>query len=184
MYCQHLESLRKKLISCVTSLRWLASSGWGAAARALQIATLTLVRSTTEYCAPVWCRSAHTCLIDPNINGILWIVARCLHPVPVGNLPILAGIQPAELHRKGATLSLECHGAWTPAPLSAYPSIECKCTAPQIETPIYAHCTTTMGRSPMEYGVGGQPYKTLHFHPQFCHPHPWNHPPKNCVCSA
>ena len=27
-----------------------------------------------------------------------------------------------------------CHGAWTPAPLSAHPSIECECTAPQIES--------------------------------------------------
>ena len=28
-----------------------------------------------------------------------------------------------------------CHGAWTPAPLSAHPPIECRCTAPQIEPP-------------------------------------------------
>ena len=44
--------------------------------------------------------------------------------------------------------SKPCHGAWTPAPLSAHPSIECRCTAPHIETPIYTlrttiHLTTT-----------------------------------------
>ena len=33
---------------------------------------------------------------------------------------------------------MPCHGAWTPAPLSAHPSIGCSCTAPQIETP---NCT-------------------------------------------
>jgi len=64
------------------------------------------VHSTAEYCAPVLCRSTHTRLIDPAINAILRIVTGCLRPTPADNLPILAGIQPAELHRKGATLSL------------------------------------------------------------------------------
>jgi len=34
------------------------------------------------------------------------IVTGCLRPTPTDNLPILAGIQPTELHRIGATLSL------------------------------------------------------------------------------
>ena len=58
------------------------------------------------YCAPVWCRSAHTRLIDPSINDALRIVTGCLRPTPADNLPILAGIQPAELRRRGAILSL------------------------------------------------------------------------------
>jgi len=33
-------------------------------------------------------------------------VTGCLRPTPVDNLPTLAGIQPAELRRNGATLSL------------------------------------------------------------------------------
>jgi len=33
-------------------------------------------------------------------------VTGCLRPTPAENLPILAGIQPAELRRSGATLSL------------------------------------------------------------------------------
>jgi len=67
---------------------------------------LALVHSTAEYCAPVWCRSAHTCLIDPTINGALRIATGCLCPTPVDNLPILAGVQPAELRRIGVTMSL------------------------------------------------------------------------------
>ena len=55
---------------------------------------LPLVHSTAEYCAPVWCRSAHTCLIDTTINDALRIVTGCLRPTPVDNLPIHAGIQP------------------------------------------------------------------------------------------
>ena len=36
----------------------------------------------------------------------LRIVTGCLRPTPTDYLPILAGIQPAELRRRGATLSL------------------------------------------------------------------------------
>ena len=51
-----LVALRKKLSSCVTLLRLLVGSGWDAGAKTLRIATLSLVYSTAEYCAPVWCR--------------------------------------------------------------------------------------------------------------------------------
>ena len=44
----HLVALRKKLSSCVTLLRRLVGSGWGAGAKTLRIATLSLVYSTAE----------------------------------------------------------------------------------------------------------------------------------------
>jgi len=105
-YRRHLESLHKKLTSRIALLGRLAGSAWGAGATTLRTATLALVHSTAEYCAPVWCRSAHTRLIDPTINDALRIVTGCLRPTPADNLPILAGIQPAERRRRGATLSL------------------------------------------------------------------------------
>ena len=56
-----------------------------------------------------------------------------------------------EFRRNGATHPLArldiCssrHGAWTSAPLKAHPSTECRCTAPQIETPI---CTSPLSNS-------------------------------------
>jgi len=98
-YRRHLESLRKKLTLRVAVLRRLAGSGWGAGATTLRTATLAMVRSTAEHCAPVWRHSAHTRLIDPTINDALRIVTRCLRPTPADNLPILAGIQYAELRR-------------------------------------------------------------------------------------
>ena len=49
----HLVALRKKLSSHVTLLRLLVGSGWGAGAKTLRIATLSLVYSAAEYCAPV-----------------------------------------------------------------------------------------------------------------------------------
>jgi len=67
----------------------------------LRTATLALVHSTAEYCSPVWCRIAHTCLTDPAINDALQIVSVCLRPRPADNL----GIQSAELRRSGTTLS-------------------------------------------------------------------------------
>ena len=98
----HLVALRKKLSLRVTLLRRLVGSGWGAGAKTLCIATLSLVYSTAEYCAPVWCRSAHTRLIDSVLNDALHIVTGCLRPTPTDHLPVLSGIQPAELRRMGA----------------------------------------------------------------------------------
>ena len=112
--CHHLVALHKKLSSRVTLLRRLVGSGWGAGAKTLCIATLSLVYSTAEYCVPVWCRSTHTRLIDSVLNDTLHIVTGCLRPTPTDHLPILSGIQPAELCRMGATLSLAYRGSLDP----------------------------------------------------------------------
>ena len=105
-YRHHLEALRQKLSTRILLLRRLAGLGWGAGAKALRTATLSLIYSTAEYCAPAWCRSAHTRLMDSVLNDALRIVAGCLRPTPTDNLPVLSRIQPAELRRQGATLSL------------------------------------------------------------------------------
>ena len=102
----HLEALRKKLFTRVALLRRLVGFGWGADAKTSRISVLSLVCSTAEYCAPVWCRSTHTRLIDSILNDALRIVTGCFRPTPTEDLPVLAGIKPAELRRLGATLSL------------------------------------------------------------------------------
>ena len=96
-------ALRKKLSSRVTLLRRIVGSS-----------TLSLVYSAAEYCAPVWCRSAHTRLIDSVLNDVLHIVTGCLRPTPTDHLPVLSGIHPAELRRLGATLSLAHRGSLDP----------------------------------------------------------------------
>ena len=53
----------QKMSLRVTLLRQLLGSGWGADSKALRTASLSVVYSTAEYCAPVWYRSAHTHLI-------------------------------------------------------------------------------------------------------------------------
>ena len=88
----HFEALRKKLSTRVALLTLLEGSGWGAGAKTLRISALSLVYFTAEYCAPVWCRSTHTSLIDSILNDALRIVTGCLRPTPMENLPALAGI--------------------------------------------------------------------------------------------
>ena len=95
MFHHHLMALCKKLSLCVTQLRQLV--GWGAGAKTQHIATLSLVYSTADYCVPVWCRSAHTHLIDSVLNDALHIVNGCLRLTPKDHLSVLSGIQPAEL---------------------------------------------------------------------------------------
>ena len=84
----HLVALHRKLSSCVTLLRQLVGSGWDAGAKTLCIATLSLVYSTAQYCAPVWYRSAHTRLIDSVLNDALRMVTGWLRPTPMDYLPL------------------------------------------------------------------------------------------------
>ena len=95
-------------------MRRLVGLGWCAGAKALRIASLSLVYLTSEYCAPVWCRSAYTRIIDSIFNDALHIVTGCLRPTPTDLLLVLSGIQPAELRRMGATLSLAYRGSLDP----------------------------------------------------------------------
>ena len=57
---RHLVALRIKLPSRLTLVRQFVGSGWGAGAKTLRTAALSLAYSTAEYCAPV---SAYTRLI-------------------------------------------------------------------------------------------------------------------------
>ena len=100
-------------------------SGWGAVAtnlwaqdgvlvKTLCIATLSLVYSASEYCAPVWCCCVHTRFIDSVLTDALRMVTGCLRPTPTDHLFILSGIQPVELCKMGATLSLAHRGSLDP----------------------------------------------------------------------
>ena len=88
-------------------IRRLAGTSWGASTPTLRTSTIALVYAPAEYCAPVWCRSAHTRLVDVSLNAALHTITGCLHPTQVDQLPILAQIAPpALLRREGATLVL------------------------------------------------------------------------------
>ena len=145
----HLVALRKKLSSRVTLLRQLVGSGWGAGAKTLRVATLSLVYSAAEYCAPVWCRSAHTRLIDSVLNDALRIVTGCLRLIPTDRLPVLSGIQPAELRRMGATLPLAHRGSLDPDNI-LYDLfkwvLRYSPSETEIQTPVCASCAESFGQ--------------------------------------
>ena len=48
------------------------------------------------------------------LNNALLIVTGCLRPIPTDHLPVLSGIQPAELCQMGVTLSLAHCGSLEP----------------------------------------------------------------------
>ena len=103
---QHIEDVSGKVTSRVSLIRRLAGTTWGACAKTLRISIQALVFYATEYCAPVRSRSPHLKTVDVAINSPLRTISRCLKPTPVFPLPDLAGIAPAGLRRKAATLAL------------------------------------------------------------------------------
>ena len=113
-FCHHLVAFLKKLSWRITLLRRLVGWRWGNGAKTLRIAALCPVYSTAEYGATVWYRGAYIRFIDSVLNDALRIVAGCLRPTPTDHLPILSGIQPAELRRLGATLILAHRGSLNP----------------------------------------------------------------------
>ena len=58
--------------------------------------------------------TAHQSGVDSVLNDALRIVTGCLRPTPTDHLLLLSKIQPAELRRMGATLSLNHHGSLDP----------------------------------------------------------------------
>ena len=103
---QHIEELTGKVTSRVSLTRRLAGTTWGASAKTFRISTQTLVFSVAEYYAPIWSRSPHAKKVYVAINSSLRIIHVCLKPSAVFQLPVLAGIAPAGLRWKSATLAL------------------------------------------------------------------------------
>ena len=104
---QHLEEVAGKVTSRGPLIgRLAAGTTCEASAKTLRISTQALVFPAAEYCAPVWSRSPHVKKVDVAINRSPRTISGCLKPSPVFQLPVLAGIAPAVLWRKAATLAL------------------------------------------------------------------------------
>jgi len=102
------------------------------------------LNTRTWWVAPFWWGIQDPGSFGPPLNSALHqrrlaIMTGCLRPTPTDNLPVLAGIQPAELRHKGATLSPSTRGitkldgargkkqVWRP-PYSNLRSFRSKCT--------------------------------------------------------
>ena len=103
---QHLEEVAGMVTSRVSLIHRLGGTTWGAYVKTLRISTQALVFTAAEYCAPVWSRSPHVKKVDVAINTSLRTISGCLKLTPVFHLPVLAGIAPAGIRRKAATLTL------------------------------------------------------------------------------
>jgi len=82
----------------------LAGSTWGASARTLHTATLALCFSVAEYCAPVWCHSSHTKLVDIQLNSAMRTISGSIMSTPSPWLPVLSNIAPAPVRRMSASI--------------------------------------------------------------------------------
>jgi hypothetical protein len=98
----HLEKAAKKVSSRVNLERKLAGTKWGSNAQTLRTASLALVYSSAEYCAPVWLNSAHVHkrLITGTVKSseLQW-------------LSVLSNIAPRKLRREAA-LFRELKNSW------------------------------------------------------------------------
>ena len=88
-------------------IRKLVGTGWGASPSTLRTSALALVYAPSKYCAPTRSRSRHTSLLDVSLNCTLRIITGCVQYTGcLEQLPVLAGIPPAELRRRIAGLAL------------------------------------------------------------------------------
>jgi len=105
LFRTHLHTLKRKVSSRVALIKRLAGVDWGASFKALRTSCLALAFAPAEYCAPVWCRSAHTKHIDVPLNESMRVITGCLRSTP-SFLPILSGITPSETRSSASCLRL------------------------------------------------------------------------------
>ena len=105
---QHLAGLRDKVMTRSALIGKIVGTEWGASPSTLCTSALALVYAPAECCAPTWSRSRQTYLLDVSLNCILCIITGCLQPTSVEQLSVLAGIPPAELCGRAASLALAC----------------------------------------------------------------------------
>jgi len=80
-YHQHLKKTAAKVGTRNNLLSKLAGTSWGASVQTLKTTALAQCYSTAEYCAPVWCRSSHTKLVDVQLNTSMRTITGTLRPL-------------------------------------------------------------------------------------------------------
>lgn len=96
----HLSGTAAKINTRNNILQKLCGTTWGSSAITLRISALGLVYPVAEYCAAVWINSAHTRLVDVQLNQTMRIITGTLKNTPTFWLPILSHIEPPSLRRE------------------------------------------------------------------------------------
>ena len=81
----------------------LAGTTWGAGAKTLRTSALAPCYSVAVYCAPVWRNSAHTNLVDVQLNTTMMTITGAVRCTRTDWLPVLSNIAPADTRREVAT---------------------------------------------------------------------------------
>jgi len=158
---------------------------------------LALGHSTAEYMRSSLVPQCSQRLTDRVVNNALRSVTRCLHLTPAEKFPIIAGIQPAELRRKIATLSLTrramepghlLHSALTSSPSGNSRRLQLRHpfvpAAQFINSFDDNNISAALWVVTEEYGVVGEHCKTPYAHPRHRHSPSCNGPAKNNVGPA
>jgi hypothetical protein len=107
----HIEKTAKNVNSRVNLVCKLAGTKWGSNAQTLRTASLALVYSSAEYCAPVWLNSAHVHKLDLQLNNIMRLITGTVKSTELQLLPVLSNIPPPKVRREAA-LSRELKNSW------------------------------------------------------------------------
>ena len=102
-YKPHLRKAAAKTRTRNNLVHMLAGTTWGAAAKTLRTSALALCYSVAEYCAPVWRNSAHTNLVDVQLNNTMRTITGSVRCTRTDWLPVLSNIAPADIRRELAT---------------------------------------------------------------------------------
>jgi hypothetical protein len=84
---------------------------WGSNAQTMGTASLALVYSSAEYCAPVWLNSAHCHKLDVQLNSVMRLITDTVKSTELQWLPVLSNIAPPKLWREAA-LFRELKNSW------------------------------------------------------------------------
>jgi hypothetical protein len=98
----HLEKTALKVSARVNIIRKLAGTNWGSSVDTLRKASLALVYSAAEYCAPAWLHSAHVHKVDVQLNNTMRIISGTIKSTELHWLPVLTNIPPPKLRREAA----------------------------------------------------------------------------------
>ena len=102
-YIPHLRKAAAKPRTRNNLVHMLAGTSWGAGAKTLRTSALALSYSVAEYCAPVWRNSAHTNLLDVQLNNTMRTITGSLPCTTTDWLPVLSNIAPVAIRRELAT---------------------------------------------------------------------------------
>ena len=88
-YKPHLRNVAAKTRTRNNLVHMLAGTTWGAGAKTLRTSALALCYSMAEYCAPVWRNSAHTNLVDVQLNNTMRTITGAVRCTRTDWLPVL-----------------------------------------------------------------------------------------------